>query len=333
VKIGVVFVSTGGNKMTRALRSFRRTEPDVPVHIAFATSSRVWESNSAQVPVSTFESQPNVLVRLIHSTAWINGCFNLAISWMRELGYDSACIFHDDIIFSPLPSHLHHITGWFDRIEREPELQESSGLTLSFMEALVPSPIAGHWHRSPEEWNAIDLESEPLWNQLCPNGRSALYFGSEGSEIGVQLSDWFVKYFVTERIVPMSRLGPSGKIIPISIWEEIGGYGETEGIFYDMEYPVICALRGLPPVKVIPNIPHIHLHNQTTGYGDPAEGLWGNDLGSFIRKYGKEPGEILQECGYYDFKSIPAGDLCPEPNLRYWLYGGKYSKERANAAS
>jgi hypothetical protein len=330
MKIGIVFVSTGGKKMMRALRSFRRTEPEVPVHIAFATSSKVWPRNNYEFPSLLFEREPNVQIRLISSTGWINGCFNEAIKWMRELGYDSACLFHDDIVFSPLPEHRHHVTEWFSRIETDPELQESSGLTLSFMEALVPSALPGCWHRSPEEWSRQDLESESLWRQFCPgpDAKPALYFGSPGSEIGVHApnSDWFVKYFCTERTVPMSRLGPSGKIVPISIWEVLGGYGETEGIFYDMEYPVQCALRGLPPVKVIPNIPHLHLHNQSTAFGDPAVGLWGSDLAHFVTKYGKEPGEILQECGYYDFKPVPPGDLCPEPNLRYWLYGGKYMK-------
>jgi hypothetical protein len=333
MRVGVVFVSTGGRKMMRALRSFRRTEPTLPVHIAFATTSRVWERNNAELPYQCYESEPNVSMRLISSTGWINGCFNEAVKWMRELGYDSACLFHDDIVFSPMPEHMHHISEWFTRIESDPELQESSGLTLSFMEALVPSLTPGCWHRSPEEWDSTDLESEFLWRQLCPDAKPALYFGSPGSEIGVQAhgADWFVKYFCTEHTVPMSRLGPSGKIVPISIWEAIGGYGETEGIFYDMEYPVQCILRGFPPVKVIPNIPHLHLHNQTTAFGDPATGLWGSDLAHFIAKYGNEPGAILQAAGYYDFHAVPPGELCPEPNLRHWLYGGKFA--RSNAAS
>jgi len=308
MSVGVVFVSTGGNKMMRALRSLRRTEPRLPVHIAFSTSSKVWPRNNAQLPYTSFESEPNVLTRLISSPGWINGCFNESIKWMRELGYTHACTIHDDVVFSPLAEHYHHLSKWFSRLESDPELSTASGLTLSFMEALVKTDNPGVWERSPDEWDRRDLESDLLWETLCPNGRPAMYFGSPGSSEGVSvplilteqniaanlaLTDWFAKYFVTERICPMARLGPCGQIVPISVWEAIGGFDEANGIFYDMEYPIQCALRGLPPVKVIPNIPYIHLHNQSTAFGDPAVGIWGHDLQSFIAKYGKDPGAVL----------------------------------------
>jgi hypothetical protein len=321
-RVGVVFVGTGGNKMVRALRSFRRTEPDLPVHIVFDTSTNTWLKNYESPPITYFESQPNVLVRGISNSGYINGAFNQAVRWIADLGYSHVCALHDDTVFSPLPENRYHLSEWFPRLDTDPDLRQASGLTLSFMEALVPSPILGHWQRSPEEWDARDLESDALWRHMLPDGKPALYFGSPGSEIGVQHSDWFVKYFATERTVPISRLGPSGWIIPIAIWQAIGEFGQDEGIYYDMEYPVTCILRGLPPVKVIPNTPHLHLHNQSTAYGDPAQGLWGRDLPSFIEKYGKEPGEILAEHGYYDYHPMSPGDLCPEPNLRMWLYGG-----------
>ena len=292
--VGVVFVSTGGTKMVRALRSLRRSEPSLPIHIALATSSKVWPSNSAAVPSSYFESQPNVRVLHTFSQGWINGCFNEAIRWMAELGYSRACCIHDDTVFSPLPENFHHLSEWLTLAECDPVLSASAGLSLSAMEALVRTNTPGVWERSPAEWDRTDLESESTWRILLPDGRSPIYFGSPGSEDGTTVTDWFVKYFVTDRIIPMARLGPSGFIIPISVWEQIGGFGETEGIFYDMEYPVRTAELGIPPVLAVPNVPYIHLHNQSTAFGDPATGIWGHDLDSFIHKYGADPAEILR---------------------------------------
>jgi len=290
MSVGVVFVSTGGNKIARALRSFRRTEPDLPVHIAFATSSKVWPANEVQVPTEYFVRQPNVKVLHTYSTGWINGCFNEAINWMRQLGHSHVCCLHDDTIFSPLPENVGDLSKWLAYAESSP----ASGITLSSLEALVHTGIEGIWERSPAEWDARDLESPSVWQTMCPNGQSAMYFGSPGSDHGVSLGDWFVKYFVTERIISIARLGPVGFIIPIHLWEAINGFGESDGIFYDMEYPVRTAMLGLPPVLAVPNCPILHLHNQSTAFGDPATGIWGHDLQSFIHKYGGDPAAILR---------------------------------------
>jgi hypothetical protein len=281
VSVGVCFVSTGGNKMSRALRSFRRAEPDFSIHVAVSTDD-------------PFELQPNVEVRRTSSEGYINGYFNEAVKWMRELGYTHACLLHDDTVFSPLVENIRDLSKWFLRLNTDEALQQASALTLSFMEALVDPPPEdkGRWHRPPEFWDAHNLESMNLWQKLCPDGKSAMYFGSEGAAEGTRLDDWFVKYFVIERITTMSRLGPCGFIIPIATWEVIGGFSEDNGIFYDMEYPVICAMKGMPPVKVIPNVPFIHIHCQST-IANPAVGIWGQDLQSFITKYGKDPASVL----------------------------------------
>jgi hypothetical protein len=327
LSIGVAFVGTGGQKMVRALRSFRCSEPDMPVHLVFDASTNSWWQNLKRgYSVEWFESQPNVHVKVIDNTGYVNGAFNAGIRWLDSLGFQNACMFHDDLVFSPLAENRHHLTDLFARMETDPELYNSSGLTLPSMEALVPSPIPGHWQRSPDEWAAVDLESDSLWRTMCPGGVSAMYFGSPGSDDGVSLGDWFVKYFVTERPCPISRLGPTGFIIPISHWREFAQFDERDGIYYDMEYPVLCAMRKLAPVIAVPGVPHLHLHNQSTAYGDPAVGTWGHDLPSFIAKYGKEPGDILAEHGYYGYQSMPVGVTCPEPNLRIWKYGGQFAK-------
>ena len=276
--------------MARALRSFRRTEPTLPVHVAIATSSKVWPGNNTSVPSAYFESQPNVKVLHTYSTGWINGCFNEAIRWMGELGYTHACCIHDDTVFSPLAENVGDLSKWLDYAVDS----DASGITLSSLEALVHTGKAGIWERSPAEWDRTDLESEAVWRKMCPNGVSAMYFGSPGSDDGVTLTDWFVKYFVTDRIISIARLGPVGFVVPIHVWERIGGFGESDGIFYDMEYPVHTAMLGLPPVLAVPNAPILHLHNQSTAYGDPAVGIWGHDLQSFIHKYGADPAAVLR---------------------------------------
>lgn len=276
--------------MARALRSLRRMEPALPIHIALATSSKVWERNKAAVPTDYFLAQPNVHVLHTFSTGWINGCFNEAIRWMQQLGHSHVCCLHDDTIFSPLPENSGDLSKWLDFAESSP----AAGITLSSMEALVHTGREGIWERSPEEWDQRDLESESVWRTMCPNGQSAMYFGSPGSDHGVSLGDWFVKYFVTERIISIARLGPVGFIIPIPVWESICGFGERDGIFYDMEYPVQTARLGLSPVIAVPNTPILHLHNQSTAFGDPAVGIWGHDLQSFIHKYGTDPAAVLR---------------------------------------
>lgn len=300
-RIGVAFVGTGGFKMVRALRSFRRAEPDLPVHIVFDTSTNSWRRNSQVVGVDYFTAQPDVLVNCITNTAYVNGAFNAAIAWLESLGYSHACLFHDDTIFSPLAENRGHVSRWFG----DPVVTESSGVTLGFMEALVPSNTVGVWERHPDLWDGMDLEDAALWRVLCPGGVSAMYFGSPGSDHGVApASDWFVKYFVTDKTCVIARLGPTGFILPIATWRKLGQFDERHGIYYDMEYPVLCAIAGLPPVRAVSSVPHIHLHNQSTAFGDPAVGLWGRDLPSFIDKYGDEPGTILQRHGYYTEEKV-----------------------------
>src|SRR5882724_10171534 len=189
LKIGIAFVSTGGYKMVRALRSFRLVEPDLTAHVLFNVSSNSWKKNSQMLPASWFEQQSNTQVRCVENSAFVNGSFNKAIAWLKELGYDCACVFHDDIIFSPLRENRRHISKWLKMLESDRELRQSSGISLGFMEALVPSSDPGCWQRSPDHWDLIDLESESLWRTLCPNGKSPLYFGSPGSDEGVKITD------------------------------------------------------------------------------------------------------------------------------------------------
>src|SRR5262252_108881 len=137
MNIGVVFVSTGGNKMMRALRSLRRMEPDLTVHISMDTEAKSWYPDP---PLTAFASLPNVIVRSIRNDCYVNGAMNRAMAWMQELGYDYVCMFHDDIIFSPFAEHKLDLSRWFQAVEETPILSSASGITLSQVEAITPEP-------------------------------------------------------------------------------------------------------------------------------------------------------------------------------------------------
>lgn len=271
---GVVFVSTGGEKMVRALRSLRRVEPDLPVHIVMDLSSRTWGKNSQSPALSWFEAQPSTLVRGVTNTAYINGALNAGMRWMEELGHSHGCLFHDDVIFSPL--HPLQLTNLFKE-----NFPPASALTFSLLQAFVPKV----WQRPAAEWDAIDLESQDVWQKLL--GEPKYWTEAEGVP-EIHPKDWtfFVQYHCVNRPLTWPRLGPTGQIVPMNTWHEVGCFDETCGIFYDIQYPAECRRRGLPPIYIIPSVPHLHLHNQTIGYADPALGIWANTMKAFSNLYG-----------------------------------------------
>jgi len=48
VSVGVVFASTGGNKIVRAVRTFQAMEPDLPIHVTMAINSSTYYSSTAR---------------------------------------------------------------------------------------------------------------------------------------------------------------------------------------------------------------------------------------------------------------------------------------------
>lgn len=301
IRVGVVFASTGGNKISRALRSLRRMEPDLPLHVCFDVQSKTWEESGGSPDLSDI---PNVLTSSYESNSnrWINGTLNAAMRWMRALNYTHACLLHDDVVFSPLLSSRHSLSEWFARIRTTPRLQSAAALSLSSMEAFVPHEGSirgqpGNWHQSAAEWDSMDLESTELWRRLLPDGLPAGYFGGD-SPIGMlDLGAWFVHYYSVKESRSCIRMGPSGQIVPIETWQRLGGFDEHHGLIYDTDFPIAAALINLPPVLILPNIPYLHLHNQSIGYSDPATGPWGDFLGSFISHYGWDPAEFWKEQG------------------------------------
>lgn len=303
MKVGVVFASTGGQKLVRAIRSLRKTEPNLVIHVALDIQSKTWKENNS--PSSDwFRNEPGLeVLRYSDSTNhWINGTLNAAMRWMKDLGYTHACLFHDDIVFSPLPENQGHVSEWFRALGVDERLRKSSGLSFGCMEALVPHKdcvkgVPGHWHQHATKWDTMDLENEEFWRKLLPGGKPVGYFGGEEPVGEVQFDGWYVQYRGVDKIRLHQKLGPTGQIVPIEAWEVIGGFDEKHGLVYDMDYPVAAILKGLQPVLIVPNIPHLHLHNQSIGYSDLAIGIWDNCLKSFIEHYGWDPTEFWKEQG------------------------------------
>jgi len=285
MNIGVVFVSTGGNKMMRALRSLRRMEPELTVHISMDTQAKSWYSDP---PLSEFERLPNVIVRDSRNNCYVNGAMNAAMQWMKDLGYDHACMFHDDIIFSPFADHKGDLSRWFDCVAENPVLSKASGITLSQVEAITPEPGIPCVPRPPEFWDAMDLESEQFWTRLRLNGNSPKYL-DQVHQVYPEGLGWFIEYYGVAEIGRCTRLGSTGQIVPIARWEEVGRFDEQYGVFYDMEYPVECYRRKLTPIYMIPNIPFLHLHNQSHGPRHPSnETIFYNCVDAWYRKFTKE---------------------------------------------
>jgi len=267
MSIGTVFATTGGSKLARCLRSFARMEPDVQPHVVLDTSSNTWKRNQR------LDVPPNTPVRHIVNSAHINGVLNAALEWMKELGHTHAALFHDDLIFSPLPEHRYSLSEWFTH----PLVQTSSGLRYSHFETFVPEVDS---RRASEVWEYEDLESPELWTFL------KTFTMCDGVDCRPPGRSFWFKYEGPDKVRKWNRLGPTGQIVPLATWEQVGKFDEVEGIFYDGEYPSECFKRKLPPVYAVTNFPYIHLHNQSMNpWGDPAPNGFGNTGAAYERRY------------------------------------------------
>lgn len=270
--VGVVFASTGGNKMVRTLRSFRKMEPSLEIHIVFDISCQTWKASDGGER-KEFENQPGVYTKYCTNHAHINGNLNNGMRWMQELGYSHAALFHDDLVFSPLPEHRGSISQWF----RPEVIQYNSGIRFSHFETFVPDLDS---RRHANEWDRENLENDELWEFLKG------YTMIDGTDVRPPLRSFWFKYEGPDKIRKWNRLGPTGQIVPIDTWSQLGEFDEKDGIFYDGEYPSECFYRGLPPVYAVTNFPYIHLHNQTMNpWGDPAPGLFGDTMKAYSKRY------------------------------------------------
>lgn len=205
---------------------------------------------------------------------------------MEELNYSHACIFHDDVVFSPLEINKYHISKWFGIVETQ--LYDAPGITLSFIQAFS-NEAPKKWLLTPEQWDQERLESTDLWNVLLPPTRYLKHsnYALENTALELKLNNWFAQYYCLNHIEPTMRLGPAGQIINIKKWNRLGGFDESAGIFYDIQYPSEARVKHESPCYMIPNTPFLHLHNQSIGINDLAKGIWTNQDEAFKNKYGK----------------------------------------------
>jgi hypothetical protein len=282
IRTGVVIASTGGTKLTRTLRSLRRMEPDLAPHVVLDVSSNTWRQDPhCNIP-------NDVPLLRIENRAHINGTLNAAMAWMATQGFSHAALFHDDLVFSPLPQHRGSLSRWFDI----PQVASGSGISFGHFETFTGDTDG---RRSPAQWDLESLEDDALWRFLAalpdpPPGGVDFYppdrtfwFRAEGAD---KVRKW-------------NRLGPTGCIVPVATWEALGRFDEHDGIFYDQEYPSECFRRKLPPIYAVPNFPYIHLHNQSMNpWGDPASGLFGNTGAAYERRFGARDNRA---CGWAGF--------------------------------
>jgi hypothetical protein len=269
---GVVFASTGGHKIVRAVWSFRKMEPEVKVHVVLTTNTATHRTLHEPKHDEQLAAMGAELLR-VTTTGFVNGSMNHAVLWIKRLGFENACVLHDDLVFSPLVEHVHSLSSWFDAPD------PNSGLTFAHFECLTSDT---DMRREPWRWDAMDLADWNLWRELMTFDRE-----HNGSPVYPSQYDFFVRYEGTDRTRPWNRLGPTGFIVPIKLWEEFGGFDEQYGVFYDHDYPAEVCRRDLPPVYAVPNVPWLHLHNQSVNpWADPAIGHWGDSDGAFTRKFG-----------------------------------------------
>jgi len=278
MKVGFAIGSTGGNKLGRTVRTLSQMEPEYPIHVVLDVASKTWKNSglSPSLDWLEYDKKTTVLVRPFENSAHINGTLNECMRWLQELGYTHVCLFHDDLVFSPLPEHVGSISKWFDSFLLDPS--KSSGIKFSQFETFVPDEDS---RRHPDEWDKEDLRSPELWKFL-----KCHYSQIDGSPVCPPEKSFWFKYEGSDKVRKWNRLGPAGQVVPIETWEKVGGFDETEGIFYDGEYPSECFRRGLPPIWAVTNFPFIHLHNQSMNpWFDPAPGLFGDTMKAYAKRF------------------------------------------------
>jgi hypothetical protein len=273
-KVGVIFASSGGYKIIRALRTFARMEPDLgPYHVAIDVTSRTWRDSGYTI-FDELNSEEEVEVRCFANTAHINGILNHAMEWMGSKGYTHVALFHDDVVFPPMPNAVSY---WLT-----PELLGKGAITFCHLECFKVSKEEQWARRHPAEWDQIDLESNDLWLQLRMFKRENAY------RIEPKNEDWFCHYEGCDKVRKWNRLGPTGQVVPVELWNQVGKFSETNCVHYDQDYPIKLFRMGLPPNYAVPNFPWLHLHNQTMNpWFDPAPGMWGTRE-AMIAAYGAD---------------------------------------------
>src|SRR5271167_586116 len=136
-KIGVVFATTGGTKILRAVRSLKKMEPDIKPNVVVDVNSATWRDGGCWV-LPELERIANV--RQLENKFHINGALNEGMKWMKENGCEYGCLFHDDIVFPPFSHYLKNLSSWFASFSYEKRLVKASAVTLALIETGITGP-------------------------------------------------------------------------------------------------------------------------------------------------------------------------------------------------
>jgi hypothetical protein len=272
--VGILFATTGGYKAIRAIDSFKKMEPELEVHAIVDISSNYWKQQGHTLTATLRDAvDGNLLLR--ENSAHINGILNQGIELLADAGYPYVCVFHDDLVFSPFNGHKSSVSKWFT-----PELLSKSAITFCHLECFKISQTEQWARRHPSEWDKLDLTSSSLWQQLMQFKRG------NAAPIYPRDADWYCHYEGCDLVRKWNRLGPTGFVIPVKTWEQVGRFDEIDCVHYDQDYTIKCFRAGLPPNYAVPNVPWLHLHNQSMNpWYDPAPGDWGRTE-AMVRKFG-----------------------------------------------
>jgi hypothetical protein len=278
-KVGVCFASTGGFKLVRCLKTFIAMEPGFDkYHVAIDASSRSWREAGHVVfddLMAPEAVEGGVVLKCFANGAHINGILNSAMAWLAEEGYSHVALFHDDLVFPPNVEG--NVSRWLT-----PELLGKGAITFCHLECFKNSTTELWARRHPIEWDSLDLESPELWVQLRDFQRE------NAAPIRPHGADWFCHYEGCDKVRKWNRLGPTGQVVPVEMWKRVGGFSETNEVHYDQDYPIKLFRMGLAPNYAVPQVPWLHLHNQSMNpWFDPAPGRWGSRE-AMIAAYGAD---------------------------------------------
>lgn len=275
-----VFASTGGKRIINAVRSFRKMEPHIPVYVMFDISSKSWNNGGGDAVRDWLYSAPHGLIGygMTENDKHINGVLNAGMRQAEKLGYSHVVLFHDDLVFSPLPEHRGSLAFWL----QPAFIEGTSGMTFGHLECFVRDPGDPFARRPPAFWDAIDLDSPELWRQMFR------FPYNNGYEVELPGQEFYVRYEGPDKVRKWNRLGPTGQVVPVATWKALGGFDEVAFVHYDQDYTSEVFRRGWPPVYAVPNVPWLHLHNQSMRPdADVAPEPWGRGE-AYVAKFGAD---------------------------------------------
>lgn len=235
------------------------------------------------------------------NTAYINGTMNEAV---RQADAEYVCLFHDDVVFNPL-DHLPVTKTIIWAVENAVALKDAAAFTLGYAQVWASGSYGA---TAPERWDHPDsqdygdgqggeLERPAFWRGLVAKWSPTVGAPQLGDPPRVAFDGFDVSYMTVPRPTHWARLGPCAQIVEWASWARVGGFDETEGVFYDQCFPMRLRKRlgGNVHVLAVPGLVCLHLHNQSL-FLDPAQGVWGSVSENIRRAYGESWEDHVRRC-------------------------------------